>query len=74
MSFAYLSLFLVDVNLDLSESTEELLCINLVVSVEAIKVSEDSAQSPDGLSTSGIDLCPHLLKNLIYTKREGSAT
>ena len=40
---SYLSLGFVDINLDLSESTEELLGVNFVVSVEAVKVSEDSA-------------------------------
>ena len=39
----YTSLSLGDINLDLFESTEELLCINFVVSVKAVKVSEDSA-------------------------------
>lgn len=39
----YGSLSFSDINLDLSESTEELVCVNLLVSVKAVEVSEDSA-------------------------------
>ena len=64
----YLCFCLSDVDLNLLETTKELLGVHLVVSIEAVKVSEDSSQSPDGLSTSAIDLSSHLLKNFTHAQ------
>ena len=59
----YLCFLLGDINLDFSESTEELVSIDLLVSVKAVEVSEDSSQASDGLSSSCVDLGSHLLEN-----------
>ena len=70
---SYVGFGLSHINLDLSESTEELLWINFLISVKAVEVSEDSSQASDGLSTSGSDLVSNLFENYKTTKYEGSA-
>ena len=70
---SYVGFSLGNVDLDLSESTKELLGVDLLVAIEGVEVSEDSAQTTDGLGTSCLDLGSHLLENLKFTKREGSA-
>ena len=70
---SYSGLGFCNVDLDLSQSTEELLGVDLLVSVEGVEVPEDSAQATDGLGSSSLDLGSHLLENLTFTKREGSA-
>ena len=70
---SYVGFSLGDLDLDLSESTEELLCVDFLISIETVEVSEDSSQASDGLSTSGVDLGSHLVENYKNTKYEGSA-
>ena len=50
-------------DLDLSESTEELLGVDFLISIETVEVSEDSSQASDGFSSSCVDLGSHLLEN-----------
>ena len=60
---SYVGFSLCNLNLDLSESTEELLCVDFLISIETVEVSEDSSQASDGLCSSCIDLGSHLLEN-----------
>ena len=59
----YHGLGLSDFNLDLSKSRDELLLVDLVVSIETVKVAEGSSKSTDSLSTSGLDLGSNLVEN-----------
>ena len=52
-----------DTDLDLAETSVELLRVDLVVSVEGVEVSEGSSETADGLGTSRFDLSTDVLKN-----------
>jgi hypothetical protein len=52
-----------DLELDLAESTVELVAVDLVVSIEGVEVSEGSAETTDGLGTSGLDLGTDFLES-----------
>ena len=57
-----------DADLDLAEAGVELLGVDLVVAVEGVEVSEGSAKTSDGLSTTSLDLFSNSLEN--YRKDE----
>ena len=50
-------------NLNLAESRVELFGVDLVVAVEGIEVPEGSAETSDGLCTTGFDLFPDSFEN-----------
>lgn len=52
-----------DLELDLAESTVELVAVDLVVSIEGVEVSEGSSETTDGLGTSGLDLGTDFLES-----------
>ena len=56
-------LLLADSDADLAQARVELVGVDLVVSVERVEVSEGSAETSDGLSTSGFDLLSHSLED-----------
>ena len=52
-----------DADLDLAEARVELLGVDLVVAVEGIEVPEGSAETSNGLCTTGFDLLPNSFEN-----------
>ena len=64
----YHGLGLSDFNLDLSKSRDELLLVDLVVSIETVKVAEGSSKSTDSLGTPGVDLGSNLIENYEYKR------
>ena len=52
-----------DLELDLAESTVELVAVDLVVSIKGVEVSEGSSETTDGLGTSGLDLGTDFLES-----------
>ena len=58
-----------DLDLDLAEAGVELLGVNLVVAVEGVEVSEGSAETSDGLSTTCLDLGSNSVENYSQKSR-----
>ena len=52
-----------NLNLDLTEARVELFGVDLVVAVEGIEVPEGSAETSNGLCTTGFDLLPNSFEN-----------
>ena len=57
------SLSTANLNLDLAETRVEFFGVDLVVAVEGIEVPEGSAETSNGLCTTGFDLLPNSFEN-----------